>query len=111
VFWVILETATTTTRDNHSMNVDRSHHQPKEKGGGDVLSIINYNTRFKGMYNNDNDDDDDDEDVVVARREATQTIQAAMMMLPFHEKEAYLEASVLAPRLVATESDPLLFLR
>ena len=55
--------------------------------------------------------EDEDEQVILVRRDATRQIQAAMLSLPFSEKEAYLEACERAPRLVAIESDPALFLR
>jgi hypothetical protein len=66
--------------------------------------------QFNDRYEDDNDDEED-EQVILARRDATRQIQAAMLSLPFSEKEAYIEACERAPRLVATESDPALFLR
>ena len=74
--------------------------------------LINY-TRFRQFNDQygDSDNDDGDDERVLARRDATRQMQTAMLALPFSEKEAYLEACERAPRLVATESDPVFFLR
>lgn len=79
------------------MNVDRQQQE-------DCHDVINY-TRFQAI------NDDEDEVMARCRREASRKIQDAMILLSLQEKEAYLEACERAPRLVATESDPSLFLR
>jgi Tfp pilus assembly protein PilP len=80
-------------------------------GGVDVINYARFQTIISDNTTNTGDDDDDDEFEAAARREATRQIQAVMNIMPFQQTEAYFEASLRAPRIVQTESDPLLFLR
>ena len=81
-------------------------------GGVDVINYARFQTIINDNTTNTGDDDDDDDEFeAAARREATRQIQAVMNIMPFQQTEAYFEACLRAPRIVATESDPLLFLR
>jgi hypothetical protein len=92
------------------MNTEHHHKKKAAAATNTTSTTIDY-SRFENIAINDDDNEEDDDRLEVARREAGQQIQAAMAMLPLHLKEAYIEACERAPGLVATESDPLLFLR